>query len=618
VPGLSLASRFLITLLVTTVLPFLVFGYAALHGMRALVEQQVVDVFMRQLAAETAQRLDARLDQIEQACSVVREIARTDLPRDPQAAAFAEQVELVPDLLDNYLDLLLLANAEGEVLAGRFGQLLDWTTEGSRRQLLPQRVGDTDWFRRAQKEGAFWLPWGRSTFMHRGLQYRSLDPAGYHLGRVIDVPRKDGPAAVLLALIRWPEMQQILDGARRVLQQDAGLPSAEVSLVALDGTIQACTDRSRYGEALAVPLRAQLLGGGPGKFAFVDRSGRACLAGFARCGGEPNRTWSLCLSVPTAELFATSDAFQRVLVLALLATVMVLVVWSLLASRAIVRPVQQLAQATRAVAAGDLSVRVPVGGGAELGALGTAFNAMAAELASGRERLNAAERQSAWAEMARQIAHEIKNPLTPMRMVAQLLERARREGDPRADAIAERLAKTVLEQTEELDRIATGFRAFAGAPDRRLEEAALDDLLADARRAAAALFEGGKLLLELLPAARGVRVRVDRQEIGRVLLNLLQNAAQASAAGVRVRLTSAHEGGKAVVGVEDDGPGVPDDVRARLFEPYFTTKSAGTGLGLAICRRLVEVHGGTIVLQESAPGRTVFRIELPVVEGPRS
>jgi nitrogen fixation/metabolism regulation signal transduction histidine kinase len=285
------------------------------------------------------------------------------------------------------------------------------------------------------------------------------------------------------------------------------------------------------------------------------------------------------------------------------------------ASRAIVRPVRELVAATGSVARGDLAVRVPAGGGPELGELASSFNQMAAELAAGRERLRLAEREKAWAEMARQVAHEIKNPLTPMRMVAQLLLRARHERDPRADEIAERLARTVQQQTEALERIASDFQQFAGAPRRELQEVPLDSFLGDVRAVVADLFEAGRLRLDLQLQAPGARVLVDRRELQRVFVNLLQNAAQAAPAGVVVQVGSSVEDSRGVVRVADDGPGIPEAARARLFEPYFTTRTAGTGLGLAICRRIVEAHGGVIRLESTGPGGTAFRIELPLAPG---
>jgi nitrogen fixation/metabolism regulation signal transduction histidine kinase len=301
-----------------------------------------------------------------------------------------------------------------------------------------------------------------------------------------------------------------------------------------------------------------------------------------------------------------------VLLAAIAVTLLVLAVWSMLASRAIVQPVRELVGATGRVAAGDLEVRVPASGGAELGELAASFNRMAEDLAQGRARLALAEREKAWAEMARQVAHEIKNPLTPMRMAAQLLLRARREGDARADAIAERLARTVEEQTQELDRIASDFRQFAGAPSRTVESVELDSLVGEVRTAAVALFEAGQLQLSVELHAPGARVQVDRRELQRVFVNLLQNAAQAAGGKVAVRMDTSVVGGRARIVVRDDGPGIPQEVQARLFEPYFTTKTSGTGLGLAICRRIVEQCGGAIRLESTGASGSAFCIELPL------
>jgi len=617
---MSLTSRFLATLLVTCVLPLVAFGWFTLRAVRGLIERQIVETYLPRLASDHTQKIDGRLQQVFQSCSVVREIARRalDAPAvgaDEELAAFREQVLLLPDLLANDLDLLLLAGPDGKVLFWCDGHRLDPGTHEQRRARVPTSVADLDWFQRARAGGPCFLPWGRSPLLTAGAALPSRDPAAHHLGLALDVPTRSGEPGVLLGLIRWAEVQRLLDETRRVLVEESRFPSAQVFLVDEQGVVEGHTDRSFYGERVEPPaLRQALLDKPVGNTEFTARDGRRSLCGFCRFGREPNRTWTLGLSVPEDELFAATDAFTRVLGAAIAVSVLVLVAWSLLASRAIVRPVRELAAATGRVAAGDLAVRVPAGGGAEIGGLAASFNQMAAELAAGRARLAVAERERAWAEMARQIAHEVKNPLTPMRMAAQLLLRARRDGDPRADAIAERLARTVEEQTQELDRIAGDFRRFAGAPHRDVQPTALDDFLAEVRSAAAALFEGGQLQLELELGAPGARVAVDRSELQRVFVNLLQNAAQAAAGRqVVVRIASSAADSRAEVRVRDDGPGIPDAVRARLFEPYFTTRTAGTGLGLAICRRIVEQCGGAIRLESTGASGTVFCIELPLL-----
>lgn len=615
VRGMSLASRFLVTLVVTAVLPLVLYGWLSLRGMRDQIDEQVVRVFLPQLAADHAQKIEAHLQQVDQACAVVREIARRALANPTDMAAFEEQVELVPDLLDNYLDLLLLADPRGNVVYWQDGMRLDPSTHGRRAALVPQSVREVDWFVNAQRErGSQFLPWGRSPFLYGDVQHRSMDPGRHHLGIVLDVPQANGPPGVLFALLRWAEVQRIVDEAQQVLVERAQLPSAQVFLV--DGAGRSCahTDRARYGLPIVpADFRAQLRAVQmAGRCAFTTADHEHWRAGFAPFG-RAARAFVLGVAAPEAELFAPSDAFARVWLLAIGFSVFVLVLWSLLASRTIVSPVRALVAATRRVGKGDLAVAVDARGGPELGELAASFNQMASELEIGRARLATAEREQAWAEMARQVAHEVKNPLQPMRLAAQLLQRARQDGDARESAIAARLARTVLEQTDQLDRIASDFRAVAGVAPAARSTFGVDDWLVELCDQQRDLFAGKPLQLELVTDTADARVAVDRAAMARVFGNLLQNAADASPGGVRVRIAAQRVADQVVISVSDDGPGVSADVVSRLFEPYFTTRSSGTGLGLAICRRLVESHGGTIRLLRSALGDTVFVIELPLV-----
>ena len=609
----SLASRFLATLLVTCILPLLVFGWFTLGSVRGLIDAQVVSTFVPRLCGDHAQKIEDRLRQIYQSCAVVREIARRALESPEELAAFGEQVELVPDLLDNYLDLLVLADQDGRVAWWQDGQFLDPSTRGARSARIPQSVADAAWFVRAQHDRtAVFLPLGEAPYAGDAQTARPRDPSAHHLALAFDVPRRSGEAGAMLALVRWQEVQRLLDETKQALV-DAGYPSAEALLVDGEGRVRAHTDRSRYGELLQPqPLRDRVGSTDRGEAQFEEESGRAMHCGFQRLdiGGASN--FALAVVAPTAELFAGTNSFARVFWFSIGATVFVLMVWSLAASRAIARPVGELADATRRIARGDLDVQVPAGGGRELGELAASFNGMARELAQGRERLAVAEREKAWAEMARQVAHEIKNPLTPMRMAAQLLLRARSENDPRADAVADRLARTVEAQTDELARIADDFRQFAGTPSRARDRVGIDDCLRGVANAAEGLFAAGALRVLLEPGAGAACVLVDAHEMRRVFVNLLQNAAQAKPGGATVRISSSVDGNFAQVRVADDGPGLDAAVRERLFEPYFTTKSSGTGLGLAICRRIVEAHGGRIRLDRSGSDGSEFLLELPL------
>jgi hypothetical protein len=205
VRAISLASRFLVTLLVTAVLPLMLYGWFSLRSMREQIDEQVVRVFLPQLAAEHAQKIEVHLERTHQACAIVREIARRllDVPeagRRAELQAFEEQVELVPDLLDNYLDLLLLADGEGRVVSWHDGQRLDPAAHGRRAALMPASVADKPWFREAQRaRGVHVVPWGRSEFLYGGIDFRSRDPGSHHVGVALDVPCANGEPGVLFA-----------------------------------------------------------------------------------------------------------------------------------------------------------------------------------------------------------------------------------------------------------------------------------------------------------------------------------------------------------------------------------------------------------------------------------
>lgn len=302
----------------------------------------------------------------------------------------------------------------------------------------------------------------------------------------------------------------------------------------------------------------------------------------------------------------------------LLGGALLLAIWCVLSiafvSRAMTQPIRRLILFTNRLADGDLSARVPIRGNDEIGRLGRAFNAMADALGRARERLVAAEKEAAWREMARQIAHEIKNPLTPMRLSAQLLPRAYREKPEQFEALLDRSVDTILRSIESLRGIAADFARFAGAPSRKPERLRCAAIVDEAIALFHGMSEDGLVRLE----RRGVDGEVigDREELRRVFLNLIDNAFQALVAAARPSgriVIEIEDGGEGTwrIEVRDDGPGIPEEAQPRLFEPYFSTKTTGTGLGLAICRRIVRDMGGEVRLASTGAEGTVFELRLP-------
>ncbi len=299
-----------------------------------------------------------------------------------------------------------------------------------------------------------------------------------------------------------------------------------------------------------------------------------------------------------------------VLVAALLAALL----GHLMARRTVAR-LARLAEAHRRVAAGDLSARVErSGGGDEVAALGDGFNLMVEEVRQGRDRIVYLEKISSWQEVARRLAHEIKNPLTPIQLAFQQLEarwRATPGGDERFGRLLGEAGEIVRQEVATLQRLVEEFSAFARLPDVAAAPADLGRFVNDFVRTSPQLTERAEVLVTV--ASDQVPVALDAALMRRVLVNLAENAVQAAGADrARLHLGVARGRDRAVLTVADEGPGVEPELRARVFDPYFTTKGEGTGLGLAIVKKIVLQHGGEVELGERPGGGASFTIWLPL------
>lgn len=288
-------------------------------------------------------------------------------------------------------------------------------------------------------------------------------------------------------------------------------------------------------------------------------------------------------------------------------------------ARSLSRPLVALARETREVVAGAPR-RVEGRGGRELRELSEAFNRSIEELVAMRQRLAVSERIAAQREVARQIAHEIKNPLAPIRAAMETLRRLRARDDPAFDEYFEEATGTVLEEVHRIANIVSEFTRFARLPPPTPEPV---DLVAVAKgvvtlhaRSVEATGPAGAPRVELVSEPGLPLVRADRDQLVQVLTNLVQNGLDAAAAvrpDPRVVVTVGPlEKERVRVVVRDNGPGVSDEMMPRLFTPYATTKEKGTGLGLAIVQRIVFEHGGDIAYRKPTKGGAVFEIWLPV------
>jgi nitrogen fixation/metabolism regulation signal transduction histidine kinase len=273
----------------------------------------------------------------------------------------------------------------------------------------------------------------------------------------------------------------------------------------------------------------------------------------------------------------------------------------------ITRPLEVLVRGAKRVAKGDWRTPITASAGGEVAELIAAFNAMVDALGSTREQLVHAERVAAWQEIAKRLAHEIKNPLTPIRMSLETLVAAQRQKSPQLENLLAESAGPMLEEVERLRRTVDAFSNFARlpkpSPTRWEVKPWVEETLA--------LHAAAPGIHSNMEVKDGLWVVADRDQLTQVLVNLLKNAQEAmpSGGGLIVRARSAAE--NVQLEVEDSGPGIKGEARAQLFTPYFTTKAGGTGLGLAISARICQEHGGVLELDARHEGGCLFRVRIP-------
>ncbi|MEM9696871.1 MAG: ATP-binding protein, partial [Myxococcota bacterium] len=276
-------------------------------------------------------------------------------------------------------------------------------------------------------------------------------------------------------------------------------------------------------------------------------------------------------------------------------TVLIAIVLGALLVRPTVRRIQELAAATVPVAEGDLSVRVDEEGEDELAELARSFNRMLADLAHSQARVAFLKRVAEWQTMARRLAHEIKNPLTPIQLAVEECH-GRYTGDDRTyRGLLDTTLDIVSEEIEGLRHLVGEFSSFARLPRAELEELDLARYLDEQRPRLEKSIDGGTVL-EVDVEDAEMATGLDRTLFFRVLKNLVENGAQAAAKGAgspRVRLSARPARDRISLAVEDNGPGIEEKDRPRVFDPSFTTKAEGTGLGLTIVKKLVLDHRGT-------------------------
>jgi signal transduction histidine kinase len=432
----------------------------------------------------------------------------------------------------------------------------------------------------------------------------------------------DGSAVALAAVspIGAGGRKVFVAGAKRLdaslLKSLGAAPGARAMLWLATGELS--------GTAGAIPASPQLV-------SLLDRLKRTGseAAGTVRFGADPESTESV-MALPLrhgsdllgALLVGTSLRDQIELEKSILRTGLwvggsgillgALIAWWTTAR--ISRPLARLSGGVKAVAGGNWAARVPVSSGDEIGQLAVAFNRMTEQLIEQRDRTLQAERVAAWREVARRLAHELKNPLFPLQITVENLQRAREQRPCEFDEVFRESTATLLAELHNLKLIIGRFSDFAKMPRPEMETVNVNAVVEEVVRLYEPQFHANgrpKIEPALDLAASGTDTKGDPLLLNRAISNLVLNAMDAMPEGgvLRFRTTSLDDHVR--IEVADSGQGLSEEECARLFTPYYTTKRHGTGLGLAIVQSVVSDHGGRISVS-SRPGRgTVFTIDLP-------
>jgi nitrogen fixation/metabolism regulation signal transduction histidine kinase len=309
------------------------------------------------------------------------------------------------------------------------------------------------------------------------------------------------------------------------------------------------------------------------------------------------------------EISGLISAFANIYIIMIVITVLV----ALLLSRYITMPLQQIGKQFSMVKIGGKNARIEWKRKDEIGRLVEEYNRMIDEMARSADLLARSERESAWRQMARQVAHEIKNPLTPIKLSMQLLMRAWSDKAPDWEVRLKRFSQTLIMQIDTLSSIASEFSDFAQMPESQIQEF---DVIPLIQQSAALFRDQSDCQIAVNTRLQECYIRSDQNQILRVFNNLIKNALQAIPADRQGEITISVNkvDGYCEISFQDNGTGIPTERQTRIFSPNFTTKTAGMGLGLAMVKNIIDNSSGRIWF-ETVPGEgTTFFVSLPLHE----
>ena len=316
--------------------------------------------------------------------------------------------------------------------------------------------------------------------------------------------------------------------------------------------------------------------------------------------------------VPTAAADQTIAALKTTALLLGLLGLAIAVLLGAAWSSQVSRPLERLAAYSDRLARGEWDEPLELKSVRELETLVAALDSLRTDLRDSRDRLVVSERHAAWSQMARKVAHEVKNPLTPIAISVADLRRSYELERPDFPRILEQATRVISEEVESLKRMLNEFSEFARLPAPRFERYPVAEALAGLGALYSGDLAAGRLRIDRDGA--GGDVEADPAQLRQVLVNLVKNGLEAAGTAGQVSVSARSIGGTLEVAVADSGPGLSPEQRANLFVPGFTTKSQGSGLGLTIVERIVSDHHGSIAVDSAPGGGTTFRVRLPLIQ----
>ena len=555
------------------------------------LEQQHTQALVQQFQLEMKQRGDEILNRVEGIAQSESTLEMAiHLSRGADASMYVNDAAGLAT--SHHLDYVDLANDDGSRVSSkewfeRFGYKIDWLTPG------------TDW----NKQGAFLQRIEVPNGSELGLIAVRVVPVGDRKFYVIGGIRID--AGFLNSLVPPPgtqamfysNLQPDFDASALMASDSSSAPQPDKLRDLIEGVCRSAAPAEQTIQWTSDPGSAE-------SFHAIPQSGRN------------GQVLGVLLVVSSRAEQAMLANFIRTLAILVGGAAIVLgMLLSFWVSARISRPIAKLAEGARQVAAGKWDTRVEVKSRDEVGQLAKNFNEMTQKLADQRDRLVQTERVAAWRELARRLAHELKNPLFPLQLTIENMQRARTQMPQQFDEIFNESTATLRAEIENLKTVVGRFSDFSKMPAPQLQDVNLNESVRSAVKLYDAQFHAmGRppITPELYLDERMPTIQADPDLLHRALSNLVLNSLDAMPTGGTLTIRTAQRDGMARVEISDTGAGLTPEECERLFTPYYTTKRHGTGLGLAIVQSIVSDHHGRISVESNPGSGATFRIDLPV------